>query len=265
MTIRFCSLSSGSSGNCQYIEANGTRLLIDAGLSGKKIEGLLDQIEVDPNSLDGILVTHEHTDHVKGVGILSRRYDLPVYANNQTWLGMEDKIGNIGSKNIKVFQSELDLEINNLNIYPIKTYHDAREPVGYIFYYKNKKISIITDTGFIDKHMEDKIKGSDLYLIESNHDIRMLKEGSYPRSLKERVLSAKGHLSNVAAGETLANIVQARGEVVLLGHLSKDNNLPRLAYDTVATILSDKGLVLGSDLNLGLAPRDGISNIFRSK
>src|SRR5690554_6300898 len=143
MELRFCSLSSGSSGNCQYIETNNTRLLVDAGFSGKRIETLLASIGVSPTSLDGILVTHEHVDHVKGVGVLSRRYDLPIYANINTWLGMGKIIGEIKEKNKKVLETDKFLNIKDIDIHPIKVFHDAMEPVGFIFYYNKTKVSIV--------------------------------------------------------------------------------------------------------------------------
>ena len=157
MGLRFCSLSSGSSGNCQYIETENMKILIDAGFSGKRIEALLASIDVCPSTLDAIFVTHEHTDHIRGVGVLSRRYDLPLYANESTWLGMESKIGKIKENNIQIFNSEDFIEMKDLTINPIKIYHDALEPVGYILYYKNKKISIVTDTGTIDYNIKKKI------------------------------------------------------------------------------------------------------------
>ena len=147
MNIKFCSLSSGSSGNCQYIETKGSRILVDAGFSGKKIESLLSSIEVDPTSIDAILVTHEHIDHIQGVGVLSRRYDIPIYANAKTWEGMSPIIKKVKSHNIKVFDSNKDFQLNDLDIYPFIVSHDSLEPVGYIMNHNNKKISIITDTG----------------------------------------------------------------------------------------------------------------------
>src|SRR5690554_4787402 len=132
MSIKFCSLSSGSSGNCQYIETDNTRILIDSGFSGKRVEELLSSIDVSPDTIDAILVTHEHIDHVKGVGVLSRRYDFPIFANANTWVGMEKTIGKIKEKNIKVFISEEYFEIKDITIYPINIFHDAQEPVGYI-------------------------------------------------------------------------------------------------------------------------------------
>ncbi|NLY85438.1 MAG: MBL fold metallo-hydrolase [Tissierellia bacterium] len=262
MELRFCSLSSGSSGNCQYIETNNTRLLVDAGLSGRRIETLLKSIGVSPTSLNGILVTHEHRDHVKGVGVLSRRYDLPIYANKNTWLEMEKIIGEVKEKNIKVFETDKYLNINDIDIHPIKVFHDAKEPVGFIFYYNKVKLSIVTDTGWINDTIKSAIKGSDLYLMESNHDVKMLKEGSYPWYLKQRILSTRGHLSNDDAGRILGEVISGNGEVILLGHLSKENNTEYLAYETVKEKILNQGIDINRDIILDLTYRDRATKVY---
>ncbi len=263
MKVKFCSLSSGSSGNCQYLETSNAKILVDSGFSGKKTEELLKSIDIDPGDLDGIFVTHEHIDHTRGVGVLSRRYDLPIYANKNTWLGMEDKIGNIKDKNIKIFTTERFFEFKDLDIYPLSTFHDANEPVGYILFHGDIKISIVTDTGIINDKMVEKIKDSNLYFIESNHDEYMLKEGLYPLHLKRRILSPYGHLSNEDAGGVLADVLRGRGEKVILGHLSKDNNIPELAMDTVTNILTNRGLDVKNDIDLGLSFRDRSTQVYK--
>ncbi len=262
MEIKFCSLSSGSSGNCQYIETKESKILIDAGFSGKTVQGLLSSIGVEPNTLDAIFVTHEHIDHTKGVGILSRRFDIPIYANADTWLAMEKSIGKIKEENIKVFNTGMDFEFRDMTIYPIGIFHDAVEPVGYIIYYKNKKISIITDTGWVNDNIINEIKDSDLYLLESNHDINMLKEGSYPWPLKQRILSTRGHLSNDDCGRILGDVLSGRGEIVILGHLSQDNNIPDLALRTVKESIIKKGIDIDKDIVLGLSYRNRATEVF---
>src|SRR5699024_871805 len=242
MKVKFCSLSSGSSGNCQYMETEKTRVLIDAGLSGRKIEDLLSTISVCPTTIDSILVTHEHRDHTKGVGIFSRRYDIPIYANEGTWTSMEGIIGKIEEKNIKIFITEEFFRVRDLDIYPFSIFHDAAEPVGYCLYHNNSKITVLTDTGWVNNHIKNAIKDSSIYLIESNHDVKMLKEGRYPRYLKDRIMSSIGHLSNKDSGSLIADVIEGKGEKVLLGHLSKENNSPSLAYNTVREILNESGL-----------------------
>lgn len=262
MTFKFCSLSSGSSGNCQYIETDNIRLLIDAGFSGKRIEGLLDSIDVCPRSLNGILVTHEHIDHIKGVGVLSRRYNLPIYANANTWTAMGDLIGKISLENTKLIDTGQYLSIGDVDILPIEISHDALEPVGFIIKKDNKKISLITDTGWISQELMDSIKDSDLYFVESNHDIQMLKEGPYPWYLKQRILSARGHMSNQDIGKVLSNILKGNGEKILLAHLSEENNIPELALKTVGDILISKGINIGKDISLELSYRDKTSLLY---
>ena len=262
MEIKFCSLSSGSSGNCQYIETENSRILIDAGFSGKTIQGLLGSIGVDPTTIDAIFVTHEHIDHTKGVGVLSRRFDIPIYANADTWVGMEKTIGKIKEENIKVFSTEKYFDLKDITVYPLGIFHDAADPVGYILHNKNKKISVVTDTGWVNDSMIDKIKDSHLYFMESNHDITMLKEGSYPWPLKQRILSTKGHLSNDDCGRVLSNILTGTGEIVLLGHLSQDNNIPDLALETVKNCIINQGIDIERDIILGLSHRDRASEIF---
>lgn len=262
MGLRFCSLSSGSSGNCQYVETDNLRLLIDGGMSGKRIETLLKSIDVEPNTIDSILVTHEHSDHVKGVGILSRRYNIPIWANKNTWVGMEKSIGEIKDKNIKIFKTEEQFDLKDLSIYPFEISHDAIEPVGYCIFYKNIKISILTDTGWVNNNIKKLLKGSKLYLLESNHDVEMLKVGRYPWYLKKRIMSDKGHLSNDDAGKLISEVVTGNGEVVLLGHLSKENNFPLLAYKTVKNIAEESGIDVNEDINLDLTYREKASKVY---
>lgn len=262
MTIKFCSLSSGSSGNCQYIESGNTKILIDGGLSGKQIEKLLKDIDVDIAEIDGIFVTHEHSDHIKGVGILSRRYDIPICANKGTWMGMEDKIGKIKDDNIRVITTDEYCNFKDLDILPMKIYHDSLEPVGYIINSGTSKISVVTDTGYIDENIIYNMKDSGLYLLEANHDVELLKLGSYPYYLKERVLSMKGHLSNDDAGIVLSKLLKAENEVVLLGHLSKENNMPLLAYETVKEKLTSKSIELINNTRLDLTHRDRVTNVY---
>lgn len=262
MGIKFCSLSSGSSGNCQYIETDRARVLVDAGFSGRRIENLLSSIDVCPTSIDYILITHEHTDHIRGAGVLSRRYDIPILANEKTWFNMTEKIGEIKAKNIKVIESDKDLEIKDLGVHPFKIFHDAADPVGYIFHYKDTKITIMTDTGWVNNSMKDKIKGSSLYLLESNHDVNMLKEGNYPWYLKKRILSARGHLSNEDAGMVLSEVLSGNGEIILLAHLSKENNIPSLAHETVKGFMESCGMDINRDIALDLTYRDRPTKVY---
>lgn len=263
MPLRFCSLASGSSGNCQYIETDKVRILVDAGLSGKKTQNSLLEIGVDPSTIDCILVTHEHKDHINGVGILSRRFDLPIYANENTWMNMQGEIGEVKEKNIKTFTTEKIFELGDVAIQPFKISHDASEPVGYCFFNKKVKLSIVTDTGCVSEEIKNNIKNSHLLMIESNHDTEMLKMGKYPWFLKKRILGEFGHLSNDDAGKLLTEVLSCNNEQVLLAHLSKENNFPELAYQTVVNILTEKGINISKDIDLGLTYRDKPSKVYK--
>lgn len=260
--MKFCSLSSGSSGNCQYIETDRMKVLVDGGLSGKRIENLLSSIGVSIKDIDCILVTHEHMDHVKGVGVISRRYDIPIFANEKTWAAMSHLIGDIADKNIRIFQTNKGFELKDLAVYPFSIFHDAAEPVGYCLYHKNIKMSIMTDTGWVNDTMKKAIKSSNFYVIEANHDVKMLKEGRYPWHLKKRILSTRGHLSNLDAGKILTEVLSGNGETVLLAHLSRDNNIPALAYETVSKHMEECGLEVTKDVTLDLTYRDKATSVY---
>ena len=263
MTIKFCSLASGSSGNSQYIETEKIKVLVDVGLSGKRTQELLSSIEVEANTIDCILITHEHKDHIKGAGILSRRFNIPIYANENTWNNMRLELGKIKEENIKVFKTNCDFEIGDLGIASFKVFHDAIEPVGYSFYNKGKKISIVTDTGCIDNEIKNKIRNSNLLVIESNHDTEMLRLGSYPWFLKKRVSGEQGHLSNDDAGNLLKEVLMGNNEKVLLGHLSRENNFPELAYQTVSNILNESGINVHNDISLDVTFRDKATKVYK--
>ena len=251
--MKFCSITSGSSGNCQYIETENTRILIDAGLSGKAIETNLREIGVDPSSIDAIFVTHEHTDHVKGVGVLARRYQLEVFANANTWLAMEGTVKKIDSSNRMTFQNDIPFFYKDLAIYPMSIFHDCVQGTGYIIEKNNKKISVLTDTGWVNTNMMEKMAGSSLYYLESNHDLQMLENGPYPRVLKERIASNRGHLSNDHAAELLGMLLQKKKEHVVLAHLSGENNLPMIAARTAREYLGYKNIHEGLDFILEVA------------
>ncbi|WP_265447596.1 MBL fold metallo-hydrolase [Acetivibrio straminisolvens] len=254
--IRFCSLYSGSSGNAVFLAAGKTKILIDAGLSGKKITEALVSIGEKPTELSAILVSHEHSDHIRGAGIISRKYDIPIYANENTWSAMENLIGPVSVKNKMYFNTGREFEIGNVIVNPFPIPHDAAEPVGFNFFVDNNKITTATDIGHMNKELLECIEGSDLLLIESNHDIEMLKVGPYPWHLKKRILGDRGHLSNEMAGKVVAHLAEKGTRCFLLGHLSKENNFPELAYETVRNILKEKNIDIERDIRLSVALRD---------
>ncbi|HPF53413.1 MAG TPA: MBL fold metallo-hydrolase [Clostridia bacterium] len=257
--MRFATLCSGSSGNAAYIEAGDNRLLIDAGVSCRRICKLLEMVGGDARLLSGILVTHEHTDHINGINVLSKKYDLPVFANAECWRSMMPLMSKVLASNIRVFESDKPFMLGETKILPFTTMHDAIHPVAYVIEHRGSRIAVMTDIGHIDKRLLGILEGCKLVLIEANHDVDMLMAGSYPYQLKKRILSGKGHLCNEDCGETLAILYQGGLRNAILGHLSSENNDPMLARATVLSILESHGI---SDMNIVTAGRDAPSPIF---
>lgn len=252
---KFVTLSSGSSGNSVFVEHKGVKILLDCGYSGKKIQQLMEQIGETPKNLDAIFLSHEHIDHVLGAGVLSRRFDIPIYANKGTWMGFLSRAGKLKEENMKLFKTNNFLNFKSMDILPIKTFHDAKEPVGFIIYLDNKKITILTDTGIIDEKIAYEIKGSDIYYLEANHDLEALKTGPYTYNAKVRIMSKYGHLSNDQTAEILADALEGRRESVFLSHLSDTNNTPELSRVTVDNFLTSCGLDTKKDILLEVADR----------
>ena len=260
--MKFCSLYSGSSGNSIFIASDNTRVLIDAGLAGKKIDEALKHIGEEASSIDGIFITHEHIDHIKGVGVLSRKYDIPIYANDNTWAVMEKNIGRIKEHNIRIMDRRSSITINDLEIRSFNIPHDAIAPVGYTVSYAGKSASVVTDFGVFTEEIRDNIIDSDIILLESNHDVNMLRMGPYPYKLKLRVLGENGHLSNEDCGSAIVSLLKNdKKKQIVLGHLSGTNNHPDLAYQTVVDVLSANGIRPGDDVILQLASRHNPSEI----
>lgn len=258
MRLEFAAIASGSSGNCIYVASNHTRLLIDAGLSGKRVEAGLGELSLTGYDIDALLITHEHNDHILGAGIMARRYDLPVYATDGTWNGIGDKMGRLRPSAKNVVYSGEPVIINDLCITPFSIPHDAAEPVGYTISDGVSKISIATDIGHITEDVKENVKDSDLLLIESNHDVDMVKDGPYPYMLKQRVLSDVGHLSNENCGKMLTEVLSDKMKYIFLGHLSEQNNTPMLAFETAKKALENQGVEIGGDINMYVAPRYGV-------
>lgn len=231
--FKFCSLYSGSSGNSLFVQTSNTKILVDAGESAKKIETALNNLEVDIKDIDAILVTHEHTDHIKGIATLSKKFDLPIYANRETWQAMPDVNEKVQEKNKNLFNIDETFDIGELKIIPFSTPHDAANSCGFNIFYGNKKISIATDLGHMDNKIIKKLEESSFVLLEANYDANILACSKYPYSLKQRILGPNGHLSNETAGKTISYLLNNGLKSVMLGHLSKENNFPELAYKTV--------------------------------
>lgn len=261
MKLCISPLFSSSSGNSTYVGTEKVGILVDAGRPGKYIEQALQGIGKSPKELSAILVTHEHSDHIQGIGVLSRKYDLSVYANARTWEAMEGKIGGIASKNMRVIDDG-EFFVGDICARPIPLSHDAADPVGYSLSAGGKKLGIVTDTGRITRSMLDALMGANIVLLESNHDVDMLKTGRYPQRLKSRILSGKGHLSNADAGLAAIQLVERGVRGILLGHLSKENNLETLAYQTVSDVLASESILPGRDVALATTKKNSVTGFF---
>jgi phosphoribosyl 1,2-cyclic phosphodiesterase len=255
----FCSLYSGSSGNSIFVSTGKSKVLIDAGMPGKSIEKALNEIGETCENLDGIFVTHEHSDHTKGVGILSRKYNIPIFANSLTWEAMIKSLGNIKDENIKIINNS-SVNLNDLDILSYDIPHDAAAPCGYALVHKNKKICIATDLGYFSQTVKNQLNDADVILLESNHDVEMVKFGPYPYPLKKRILSDIGHLSNESCGNAIVELTNHNQKTIILGHLSKTNNFPELAYKTIVNILEENNIKINKDVVLSMAKRDMPSN-----
>ena len=262
MELRFSPLFSGSSGNAIYVGCDDAHILVDAGMSGTRVIQEMMSMGIDPRRLNAILVTHEHADHIKGIGILSRKFDLPIYATEGTWQGMYDKIGPVAEKNRVIFDPEQDFFMGSIDVTPFPIPHDANEPVGFTFEVDGAKLAIATDLGCIRDGWFNRVLGSDAVLLESNYDTDMLEAGRYPYELKKRIKSRHGHLSNDDAGRAAAELVRHGTTQIVLGHLSKENNFPELAMRSCELYLQQAGVMPHEDVQLYVARRDGATGMF---
>ncbi|NLP31131.1 MAG: MBL fold metallo-hydrolase [Clostridiales bacterium] len=263
MALSFCSFSSGSSGNCYLIKSEDEAILVDAGISAKRILNGLKETDTDLGQLTSLLITHEHSDHTKSVKtILKQHKNVTAYANEKTIEALGDSVD---IDRVENFENNKPFSIGNITIKPFKVSHDAVDPVGYSFYTKGKQISIVTDTGCIKDEILKEIVDADLLVLEANHDVDMLRLSRYPRFLKERILSDKGHLSNELAGKALLRLVsdKKKDRQVILAHLSKENNFPEMAYQTIKNILEEEEYYIGSDLELNTVIRNQVSAVFQ--
>ena len=250
MAFHFSVLASGSTGNATFVETENHSFLVDAGFSGKQMEALFQQIDRDIKNLSGIFVTHEHSDHIKGVGIIARKYKLPIYANEKTWKAMDKSIGDIPTEQKFIFGMETVKSFGSLDIESFGVSHDAAEPMFYIFHHEGKKLVLITDTGYVSERMKGTISNADAYLFESNHDVSMLRMGRYPWNIKRRILSDVGHVSNEDAALAMSDVIGDHTKRIYLAHLSLDNNMKDLARMAVTQTLEGKGMVVGEQFSL---------------
>ena len=262
--MELCSITSGSSGNCIYVGSDHTHVIVDAGISGKKIEEGLNTLGLKTTDLNGILITHEHSDHIAALGVLARRYGIPMYATSGTIAGiMEMKnLGEIPRELFQVIEADRPFQIQDLQVNPIKISHDALEPVAYRIGQDSHSVGVVTDLGKYDDYIVDSFQGVEVLLLEANHDVNMLQVGRYPYYLKRRILGDKGHLSNELSGQLLCRLLHDKLKMVLLGHLSEENNLAELAYETVRLeILMGDNIYKPEDFKIRVAGRRQCSEL----
>ncbi len=250
MSLQFSVLASGSTGNAIYVEDGQHSFLVDAGLSGKQMEILFQKIDRDMSNLSGLFVTHEHSDHIKGLGVVARKYKVPIYANQKTWQAMESHIGEIATEQKFIFDMETVKNFGATEIESFGVSHDAVEPMFYVFHHAGKKLVLITDTGYVSDRMKGIISNADMYVFESNHDVQMLRMGRYPWNIKRRILSDVGHVSNEDAAIAMSDVIGDKTKRVYLAHLSLDNNMKELARMSVTQTLESRGLIVGDQFDL---------------
>lgn len=262
--MRMCSIASGSSGNCIYVGSDDTHLLVDAGISRKRMEEGLKAVEISGEELNGILVTHEHLDHIQGLGVFSRKYEVPIFATEGTIEGIKScsSLGKLPEGLLHPITIDEKFTVGDITVDPFEISHDARQPSGYRLESGGKSAAVATDLGMYTDYVVDKLQGLDAILLEANHDIHMLEVGGYPYYLKQRILGKKGHLSNELSGRLLCDILHDNLKHIVLGHLSKENNYARLAYETVKleVTLGDNPYK-GEELNMQVAKKDSVSEI----
>lgn len=256
--MQFATIASGSSGNCLYAANDDTHILIDAGISKKRIETGLSTFGVDGRDVDAVLITHEHSDHVQGIGVWSRKYHVPVYGTRGT-LNELKRMKSLGAIDESLFHEVRPGEsfmIRNITVHPFSIPHDARDPVSYHLEDGHRRIGTVTDLGYFDESIIHELLDCDLLYVEANHDLRMLETGPYPYELKRRIAGNYGHLCNEMAGQLIGQLLNEHLQQVILGHLSKENNFPELALQAVQNELMRHFLVNENELNIRVAPRD---------
>ncbi len=265
--LELCSIASGSSGNCICVGSDSHHILIDAGISGKRIEQGLNSIDLKSREMDGILITHEHIDHIAGLGVMARRYGLPMYATAGTIeaIGRVSSVGKIDPGLFHVIRPMEEFSIGDLRIVPISISHDAADPVAYRIACGERRFAVVTDLGTYDDGIVAELQGLDALLLEANHDIHMLETGIYPYPLKQRILSDRGHLSNERSGQFLCKLLHDHFGAVMLGHLSKENNYEELAYESVRLeVTMGENPYRAEDFPMYVAKRDAVSTVIRA-
>ncbi|MDO4285273.1 MAG: MBL fold metallo-hydrolase [Eubacteriales bacterium] len=261
--MRLASIASGSSGNCIYAGSDTTHILLDVGISRKRTVEGLEKLGVSLSEIDGIFITHEHSDHIQGLPVIAKQTQMPIYATRGTIAAIQaiPQCRCIDPERFVPVRADEKVRIKDLQIDPMTISHDAAEPVAYRVYYGRKKACVCTDLGCYTDYTVECLKDSDVLLLESNHDVNMLQVGRYPYPLKQRILGKKGHLSNVSSGQLLCRVLSDHMKAIFLGHLSAENNLPELAFETVRVELMMAGCEYSpQDLPIIVAKRRELTN-----
>lgn len=249
----FCPLASGSKGNCIYIGTPQTKILIDAGISGKAIKNKLAEINVDLADIDAVLISHEHTDHIQGLSTLAFKYGIPVFANTETAKGIVNHFGDCPS--FKIFSTGETFAFGDFEIHPFSIQHDTMDPVAFTIHLENLKLGFCTDLGFVTTLVQKQLSDCDYLYVEANHQPAMVHASSRPMVYKQRVLSRTGHLSNEACGQLLSHVALPRLKHVHLAHLSSECNNPETALRVIGEILAQQNI----QLEINIAWQDKIS------
>lgn len=257
--LKLYSLISGSSGNCTLITDGRTKIMIDCGMSGKRAAEALEKIAINPKTVDALFISHEHIDHTRGAGIMARKYKIPIYTTSGTFAGFDT--GKIDDGLINEINPDITYGIGDLGVTPFQIPHDAKDPCGFVVTDGKTRFATATDIGIMTDNILSRIYGCESILLESNHDIDMLRFGEYPYALKQRILSDIGHLSNKAAADAAVRLTEKGTKHIMLGHLSDKNNMPDIAQMETYNALTDNGINVGNDMTLQVAKRYDITEM----
>jgi phosphoribosyl 1,2-cyclic phosphodiesterase len=263
MKLNFCSLSSGSSGNCYYIGNEFHGILIDAGIPARTIRKFLNDMGISMQTIMGVLITHNHTDHIRGLEVLTRKNNLPAFATDNIWKSILSPKSKISKDCIREIHMQQKFHLAGFDIEPFPVCHDAPETTGFHICAGDKKITIVTDLGHICQTAGSYIKEANLLVIESNYDEQMLVCGKYPHFLKARIKSDNGHLGNHQTAAFLADIFSDKLSNICLAHLSKNNNTPEIVLQTLLQTFSEKGISLNSQQRISVLSRNMPTNMIR--
>ena len=252
--LELCTLASGSSGNCLLVRSGATHILVDAGISCRRITTALKGLGVDPASLSAVLITHEHTDHMAGLATLTKQYRLPVYASRGTGLRLCYRIPFL-EELLRPIQPGESFQVGDLEVHSFPTPHDAAQSTGYALSDGLRKAAVVTDLGHVTEAVAQAVRGADLLVAEANHDVEWLRSGPSPYFLQDRILGDYGHLSNEAGAQLVCSAVEQGARTVVLAHLSHENNTPERARQVVGDALTRMGAAPGRDVLLEVAPR----------